>query len=236
MLSLSDERIADPSARLLYHAARMLPHGPVTVAGSEAIHADLSRLEVDHITLLVDRAFDGVSSRPALIAQAERCDHRVLELLLPALLSPRESAPRAHRGFVKLLGRTVQHALRTGDRLALAKLYRALFALEMPISARLARTFRLVDSLGVPAAARPAGRPWLRVPHWRSLYPPDGDVTREVLTRHLLAVGDTGCCFARNFVTDFSDCSWSAETRFSTLPRPRRRAGRGRAPALQCSR
>ena len=41
----------------------------------------------------------------------------------------------------------------------------------------------------------------------------------------------TLCCFARNFVTDFSDCFCSAEARFPTLPRHRRSAVRGRAPA-----
>ena len=41
------------------------------------------------------------------------------------------------------------------------------------------------------------------------------------------------CCIARSFVTGFSVYSWSTEARFLTLPRHRRRAGRGHPSAPQ---
>ena len=44
------------------------------------------------------------------------------------------------------------------------------------------------------------------------------------------------CCIARSFVTDFSVYFCSTEAGFFTLPRHRRRAERGRAPAPQWSR
>ena len=42
LLSISDERIAEPSARLLYHHARSYTSEPLTASGTAELHDDLS--------------------------------------------------------------------------------------------------------------------------------------------------------------------------------------------------
>ena len=215
MVSLADQRVAEPSARLLYHQARSYTSEPLTVSGTADLHDDLCRLESQHIDLLVDRAF---GADPSLIAESDPCDRRVLELLGSGVHSGGARPPRSARGALRLLARQVQRAVRTRDRVALGAVYRALFALELPISGRLACTLRLVDTVVDPAAVadfaprlpaacadplsgRPGscpesgpatGGPGLRISQWRSLFPPHGDVSRELLGRHLLALGETG--------------------------------------------
>ena len=215
MASLSDERVAEPSARLLYHQARTYTSAPITLSGSADIHADLSRLETRHIDLLVNRAFD---ADPSIIADSDPCDRRVLELLGSRLPSRGGRPPRSARGALRLLARQVQRAVRARGCGALGEVYRALFGLELPISGKLACALRLIDTVVAPAAVAdlapraPAacadpvsGRPgffpdpvpdpgetWLRIPQWRSLFPPHGDIPRELLGRHLLALGQTG--------------------------------------------
>ena len=144
MLSLSDERIAEPSARLLCHQARSYTCEALTVSGTAEIHDDLCRLETQHIDLLVDRAFD---ADPSLVAESDHCDRRVLELLGSRLQSRGARPPRSARGALRLLARKVQRAVRTRDRVALGTVYRELFALELPISGRFACTLRLVDTV-----------------------------------------------------------------------------------------
>ena len=213
MLSISDERIAEPSARLFYHQARSFTSAPLTASATAELHDDLCRLESQHIDLLVDRAF---AADPSLVADSDPCDRRVLELLGSRVHSGGARRPRLACGALKFLAHTVQRAVRTRDRALLCTVYRALFALELPISGRLARTLRLVDRVPAPPAvadfaSRPpvasadplSGRPgsfsesvsgdgWLQIPQWRALFPPDGDVTRELLGRHVLALGQTG--------------------------------------------
>ena len=149
MVSLSDERIAEPSARLFYHQARSYTSEPLTVSATAELHDDLCRLESQHIDLLVDRALD---ADPSLVVDSDPCDRRVLELLGSRLPSRGARPPRSARGALGLLARTMQRAVRTRDRVALGTIYRELCALELPISGRLARTLRLVDTVAAPAA------------------------------------------------------------------------------------
>ena len=98
------------------------------------------------------------------------------------------------RRLVRALGRAVHRAFRDADRQALEQIYRRLFEIEAPISARLARTLRLIDRIGSRTAGklRVDGTSGLVIPQWRALYPPSGEVPREVLTRHTLVLGETG--------------------------------------------
>ena len=194
MLSLGDERIAGPSAQLLYHPVRIVAQGAVTASGSAQIHADLSRLEAEHVRWLVERALYGAPARPPLVAEAEPWDEAVLASLVSRLLPADARAPRSLRGLVQCLARHVRRAVRGRDHAALGALYRALFALDSQISAKLALTLRLVDRVGgaVSDAARASRAPWLAVPEWRSLFPDHGEVDRALLVRHLLALGETG--------------------------------------------
>ena len=102
--------------------------------------------------------------------------------------------PSKRRGLVRDVGRAVDRACRDGDQDAIKGIYRRLFETESPISARLALTLRLIDRIGSRTAEASCveGTPGLTIPEWRVLYPPAGDVPREVLTRHTLVLGETG--------------------------------------------
>ena len=193
MLSLGDERIAEPGASLLYHRFRMTAETPVTASGAALMFADLTELDERCLARLIDRAMDGDAARvPADVAAA---DLRMLELLTAHLPSGAKGGrPRTARGLARLLERTVRGAIRAGDRETIAAIYRTLCRSDEPISPAVARALRLIDHVGEPESApAPAqGTPGLTVPEWRSLYPPHGDVARELLLRHALALGDTG--------------------------------------------
>ena len=195
MVSLGDVRVAEPGARLLYHGARGLNEAPSTAEATAALHATLLRADDGLTSCLVERAMRGASGSGPAPAEAEPSDLKVLELLVG---KPRGSGPedlkRRRRKLVRRLGRQVEKAVRSRDRDALERLYRSLFACEVPISAKLARTLRLVDHLGLPEpeAAQASDPSGLAVPEWRILYPPSGDVPRSFLARHTLALGETG--------------------------------------------
>ena len=110
------------------------------------------------------------------------------------LPSGAKGRPRTLRGLARLLERAVRRALRAKDRAALAGLYRTLWGSELSISPAVARTLRLIDRVGTaqpPSSVAPQA-PGLTIPQWAALYPPAGEVPRAILTRHTLALGDTG--------------------------------------------
>ena len=202
LLSLGDQRIVEPDARLLYHSVRYLVHGPVTAGRIAQIHDDLADHDMRVFDQLVDRAMRDASVAGSVPAGAESSDRLVLEHLVGAEVGPGRNGARRIRTLARALGRCVARAVREGDRVALSRIYQALFALDVPISPALARTLRLIDHVGRPASARPlpAGSPGLSVPEWRALCPPDGDVGRELLLRNLLALGETGSGKTRSFI------------------------------------
>lgn len=202
MFSLADDRVADRGARMLYHCARVLSHGPVTAGGSATMHAELSHLDDVMIDRLVERAFaDPVSAGPVVV---DSWDRPVLERLLGADAPEKTTRLPRLRVLARALDRKVTAALRAGDRRTLARLYRALFAMEHWISAGLARVLRLVDSVGLPdrqGAFPCAGSPGLVVPEWCALFPPSGAVFREILLRHFLLLGETGAGKTRSGIS-----------------------------------
>ena len=195
MLSLGDERVAGRGARLLYHAARVRDAGPITARASTEMHDVLSRVDEAMVERLVDRVLAG-GRRPARVPYAaEGSDRRVLDALCACLGGSEGKPPRRLGALAARVGRAVTVAVRGGDREALATLYRGLAEPERTISAKLARTLRLVDRVGTDEAPSPSAHespPGLVVPHWRALYPPEGLVPRALLTRHALVLGETG--------------------------------------------
>ena len=193
MVSLADERVADPEARLLYHCAHVVTPSSVDAGGCAAMYAELSRLDDDMIARLADRALAAPADSGPVCAESS--DRLVLERLLgPAELGATKR-PRRIRSLARTLDRKVTSALRAGDRAALIRLYRTLFDMDRWISGHLARVLRLVDSARDTerhAAVPLAGRPGLVIPEWRSLFPPSGHVFRELLLRHVLLLGETG--------------------------------------------
>ena len=98
------------------------------------------------------------------------------------------------RTLARDVGKAVDQAVRSNDREILGLVYQRLAELDRSISPRLARTLRLIDRIGPSAAGKPplTRSPGLAVPEWSAIYPPDGAVPREFLTRHTLVLGETG--------------------------------------------
>ena len=193
LLSMGDERIAEPEARLLYHLSRVLDPGVVTAHASAQIHDELARIDERIIRCLVERALrDSNAAQPH---QAAPSDRRMLMHLIEATPQSQDTrSSRSVKHLAKALGRAVDDAVRADDRKALTRVYQALAETDLAISAALARTLRLIDHVGAPDThnAQPAGTPGLTIPQWRMLYGPSGNVSREVLTRHALVLGETG--------------------------------------------
>ena len=196
MLSMGDERVADPGAQIGFHHARLGDASEITAKTSLELRAALREVDECMLGALVDRVLVDRHDPPDVPYEAERSDREVLERLCATLLPGVTAGERiGKRRLARALGRHVERAVRDGDRKALGDIYRQLFGLEILISARLALTLRLVDLVGPRGAKeeRPAvGTPGLTVPEWTSLFPPAGEVFREVLTRHVLVLGETG--------------------------------------------
>ena len=206
LLSLGDERVAEPGAKLLYHFSRALDAGAITADASAELHGKLVRIDECIVGYLVDRALKGrgaapyqaeASDREVLKRVAEASDREVLKRVAAATTgsagSPKRRSPVEQ--LAKRLARALDDAVRARDRKTLSRAYRALAQVERPISASLARTLYLVDRIddaGDTPEPRPDVQGGLTIPEWRALYPPSGEVPRWVLTRHMLLLGETG--------------------------------------------
>ena len=190
---IGDERIAAPGARLLFHASRAVNVEAVTARAGAAIAGALARHDTSMLALLVERVLAGVDPDRAL--DAEPADRAVLERLAPDEGAPGRR-PRL-RALARTLGRRVTAAVHAGDRAALERLYRRLLDAEYAVSAPLARTLGLIDTVATPGAERAAPAAeracdGLLVPEWAALFPPRGAVARTLLARHILVLGETG--------------------------------------------
>lgn len=193
LLCSGDERVAEPGAMMLFHDVRAIDTGPLSARDSAELHRSLKTVDEGLIRILVDRAVrNRTRTEPPRFA-AGASDTRVLEHL-HAVLSPTGRKPRGVRALARALGRAVDKAARANDRTTLALIYGRLAELDRPISASLALTLRLIDRIGPSQAEerRPGDTAGLTVPEWAAIYPPDGRVPREVLTRHTLVLGEMG--------------------------------------------
>ena len=196
LVSLGDERTAAPGAKLLYHLARVPEAGAVTARASAELHGELSRADARIVGHLVERA---LAARGPVAHRAEPRDREALERIVAALAghAPTEGRRPRLKRLAAQAGGALDAAVRSGDRAAVTLAYRALARVDRPISAELARTLRLIDRIDDGSDASDAPQPntqatGLTIPEWRSLYPPSGAVPRAVLTRHVLALGETG--------------------------------------------
>ena len=193
MLSLGDERIAERGASLVYHLFRIPSDIPVTASAAARMFADLTRLDEQYLAWLVDRALQTADASTVPV-DVEQSEFGALTLLTAALPARTRGRARTARGLARVLERAVRRALCAKDRDALTEIYKRLCRSEMAISPAVARILRLIDRVGSaqPASAGAASVPGLTIPQWAALYPPAGEVPREILTRHTLALGDTG--------------------------------------------
>ena len=196
LVSLGDERIAAPGARLLYHLARVPEPGTVTARASAALHGELARADARIVGHLVERA---LATRGPVPHRAEPRDRDALDEVVTALAgrAPTEGRRTRLKRLAARAGRALDAAVRSGDRATVTRAFRALARVDRHISAALARTLRLVDRIDdgsdAPVVPAPdAQATGLTIPEWRSLFPPAGAVPRAVLTRNVFAVGETG--------------------------------------------
>ena len=194
MVSLGDERVAEPGARLIYHHARANNVNDLTASAITALHSNLRRLDDGMVGILAARALAATADTPNVPHKSERSDRQVLERLHAALKPGKRKSHPKRRQLARAIGHAVECACRDGDHDTIKAIYRCLFETEAPISAKLARTLRLIDRIGSRTAEdfRVEGTPGLTIPEWRVLYPPKGEVPRECLTRHTLVLGETG--------------------------------------------
>ena len=191
MLSLGDERIAEPGATLLYHAVRIPEFTQLTAHSCAALGMNLERIDELWIAQLVERALGNRGSREPPACGAG--DESVLRMLLGTTAQRRRGKRRVD-DLARALERRVEAAVAKGERDRLARLYRRLFEMDIHISAQVAYILRLIDRIGTasPTATKATGAVGLTVPEWRSLHPPEGAIPRAVLTRHTLMLGETG--------------------------------------------
>ena len=194
---LGDERVAGRSARLLFHPARIPAVEDVTARDSAEIGTMLRKTDTALVSALVERVLGvAVDADAASRCAAVRSDRHTLERLWGETAKARAGAapPRKRRRLARALGRTVGEAIRARDHDTLARIYRAVFAIERPVSAQLAFTLFLIDRVGSSEAApeRSSEEVGLVVPEWKALYAPHGEVPRSALTRHALGLGETG--------------------------------------------
>ena len=195
VLSLGDERIAEPRAQVLYHNFRVVEPGSLTADGSASVCARLTRLDVHYLARLVERAIDGGNPSESRRGAIDDSDLPVLERLTRLFLCAAEARAGGVARLACVLERFIQSSIRDRDPNPIALLYAELFDSELSVSPAVAHLLRLIDHVGDPAPAPaqiPAGALGLTVPEWARLYPPGGDVPREVLTRHTLVFGATG--------------------------------------------
>ena len=200
LFSIGDERVVEPTARLLYHGARLQQNGLLNRSDTVTLFTTISRLDARLLSLLTVRALRD-SDEPERIAAAEEPDEPALVALVEVLPDPDRAWPVGDDRvgeLAQVVGHYVNRAVRDGDYEALLAVYSALLDHGGGISASLAVTLRLADRVGSaePSQVRCDGEApscaSLLVPEWTALFAPDGAVPREVLTRHVLILGETG--------------------------------------------
>ena len=102
MLSLGDERLAEPRARLLYHPFRVIQPGSLTAYQSARMYADLARLDEAYLVRLDDRAMDGADAASVVSADVEPSDLQALDRLTTGLPAPAKGTPRTPRALARV--------------------------------------------------------------------------------------------------------------------------------------
>lgn len=199
MVAVGVERSASPGAQLRFHSVAVNEAMRIDAQCASGLHETLRQTDVRMARLLAARAIGAAKTQPLVPCEAQALDLEVLAHLTGGVKRRhRRGAPEQRAGrLAHALGRRVERALRRADEDELVELFLRLFACDRPISAPLARTLRLIDTVAAASSCtvRPgaaASAPGLTVPQWRGLYPPWGEVPRELLTRHTLALGETG--------------------------------------------
>ena len=153
VLSLGDERIAEPRAQLLYHHFRVVEPRSLTADGSASVCARLTRLDEHYLARLVERAFDGGHPSQSRRGAIDDSDLPVLERITRLFPCAEEARAGGVARLARVLERSIQGALRDRDPNPIALLYAELFGSELSVSPAVAHLLRLIDHVGDPAPA-----------------------------------------------------------------------------------
>lgn len=196
LVSLGDDRQTTRSTRFLYHKARLEHVDAITARKATEIVESTHQLDERYLNLLVQRAKDPEReyAQDLPVTEFDDADWPVIDHLLINAGNIRSGNVRkgpAKTKTLRELRKYVKECLVEDNKLN--QLYQTLFDLERPISAALAIELRLVDGFVDDDGHRTDNNEdGLEVPEWSSLYPPTGQVGREVLCRHKLILGETG--------------------------------------------
>ena len=191
LVCAGDERVAEPGAQLLFHAVHGSAGHAVTAREASDLAGTLTRTDASVLDFLATRAL--ATPSPWRAVGAEPGDRPVLETLSRAC-ARRRRRPRTLPALARLVAECVDRAVERDDCAAIKRIYRRLLAADQAISAALALTLGLIDRVGVTLEGEvpPAAYPGPIVAEWARLFPPSGYVPRTVLTRHILALGESG--------------------------------------------
>ena len=192
LLSMGDDRRATPGCRLTYHLCRIEEGGPFTADSAIGTAAVLDQMDARIVTRLAERGVEAAHGHRACADPEAFADgdwEAIFKMLL--LLSEWRSAGLKDKGeALKLLRESLDRC--RSDAKLLATHYRALFALDRPISPVLARELFLLDEIDSIRESMPrSSGPALVVPEWEALWP-GGRVATQYLRRHSLILGETG--------------------------------------------
>lgn len=196
LVSLGDDRQTTRSTKFLYHKARLEHVDAVTARKATEIVEIAHQLDERYLDLLVQRAKDleREYAQDLPVTEFDDADWPVIDHLLVNAGNIRSGNVRkgpAKTKTLRELRKYVKECLVEDNKLN--QLYQTLFDLDRPISAALAIELRLVDGFVDNDGHRTDNNEdGLEVPEWTSLYPPAGQIGREVLCRHKLILGETG--------------------------------------------
>ena len=192
LLSMGDDRRATPGCRLTYHLCRIKEGGPFTADSAKGTAAALDQMDDRIVTRLAERGVEAAHGHRTCADPEAFADgdwEAIFKMLL--LLSEWRSVGLKDKGeALKLLRESLDRC--RSDAKLLATHYRALFALDRPISPVLARELFLLDEIDSIRESMPlSSGPALVVPEWEALWP-GGRVATQYLRRHSLILGETG--------------------------------------------
>ena len=187
ILSLGNVRRASAASQLLYHGARVPGAAAITARAASRMREDLEAIDNRLLRLLAARAFNISTSDWVERWQSDFNEDEGAEAGVFGI------PEKAH--WMKRLGGNGSES----DKLDfLLGVYRGVFMVDRPISARLTRRIGLIDivdqadsGIAVDRSERNAESA-LSVPEWTSIFPPDGLFALQYLKRHIMIFGETG--------------------------------------------
>ena len=211
ILSLGNgPREAGSSSIISYHCARVTSENPLTARIAGELERALRQSDRSMTWRIAARAFEGHGPERAP-AECARLQERGLDAFsdtdwrILGQLAGREFRARSMREeedrkkcLAAVRGRVADDCEGHTDAAGFFELYHELFDIDAPMTGALACELRLIDRLVDDPDARTSetatdsGANTVRIPEWHRLFPPDGDIHRSALCRHVMVFGETG--------------------------------------------